>query len=235
MWLNTLFSDSNKSIDINHRNTESRLAKLKQIKELADKNRDRKIDNKELNDVFASLERDIFGADKLFSYEKIGWEYFATYLWVKLNIPIKNPERLIDVLNLLDKLIDDNIFKAWKNWKFSTKKDWASNVLKVQNTDRIFANTDLINDERLEGMVWDKKSLHQRWIHYWEILAEFLNEVQERMNSINHIDEVVKYQRILPKAEETGSNSQDRKIEKVQNDLTSWRAYAMGWGKKKKK
>lgn len=232
---NLISSDDNslagKSIEVNHRNSESRLVRLKQIKERANKNKDKTkggaeiIDNRELNDIFKSLEREIFGVDKLFSYEydKTGKKYYAIYMWIKLNIAVSTPEQLINILNLLDKLIDDNIFKAGKKGKFVAEKDWASNTFDVRNTDRIFHSTNLINESRLETMTWNKEGLYQAWIHLWSALADFLNQVQDRMNSINHIEDVAKYQRKgLPEAQEETPIPWIAQIDRIQRELPKW-------------
>lgn len=232
---NLMFSDdyslAGKSIEINHRDSKSRLAKLKQIKERANKNKDRTkegteiIDQSELNNIFASLEREILGVKGLFSYEydKAEKKYYAVYMWVKLGIAIDKPEQLINMLNLLDKLIDDNIFKAGKKGKFETGKDWCSNTFNIKNTDRRFHNTNLINEATLETMTWNKEWSYQAWTHLWEALALFLNQVQERMNTLNHVEDVAQYQRKdLPKVQEEKPIPWIAQIDKIQKSIPKW-------------
>lgn len=221
----TISPDSNKSVEFNTRNTESRLTKLEQIK-LTNKNIKGEIDNKVLNEIFASLEKEIFWTNKLFSYEynKAEKKYYAIYMWIKLNIPIDNPEQLIHTLNLLDRIIDVYLFKGWKPGKFEAGMKYFWSNFAVKNTDGFHMfDTSLTYDETLEKMTWNNDWPHYRNIHLTENLSQFLNEVQDRINTVNNIGDLAQYQRDIPTSQGNMIANWTKSDEKVQKEATKWR------------
>lgn len=125
-------------------------------------------------------------------YEKDkNWNFYAIYNGNKLDIPIKSPEKLLDVLNLLKNCVETYLKSWYKKEKLYVSKDWFmswKHFFGKIDFGKIYY--DIFVDNRkwvLDSVIWDTTFLthesikkifwHNKDWFYSEKIAEFLNKI----------------------------------------------------------
>lgn len=162
MWNNTMENNKNEKKEIYNNSIDYNLDQLEQrIKELNEKN-------------------------WFYSYEKDeNWFFYAICNWKKLDIPLENPDKLIDVLKFLKNAIDTYLSSWYSKEKLYVSTNWfmswpsfVTNYhdIFVDNrkwiTEKIMWDTTFLTDEAVTKMFWS----NQKWF-YSEKIANFLNDV----------------------------------------------------------